>query len=70
MNFCFYSAVGYVGQNAEPIPEDNKGQQMLRTMGWIPGTGLGRTESGITNPVLAYVRPKRKGLICEADHNS
>lgn len=61
---------GYVGQNAAPIPEDNKGQQMLRNMGWTPGMGLGPSESGITTPIMSYVRPKRKGLGCEAGHNS
>jgi len=45
-----------------PIPEANLGHQMLRTMGWNPGQGLGKESSGITNPIKAVKRPKHLGF--------
>lgn len=51
-----------VGVEADPIPSSNIGNQMLRVMGWTPGTGLGADRSGIQDPVKAYLRPKGLGL--------
>lgn len=49
-------------ENATPIPETNVGNQMLRSMGWIPGTGLGRDGTGIIKPISANKRPRNQGL--------
>jgi len=46
----------------DPIPPSNIGNQMLRIMGWTPGTGLGTDRNGIKDPVRAYLRPKGLGL--------
>ncbi|XP_067011471.2 G patch domain-containing protein 2 isoform X3 [Anabrus simplex] len=51
-----------VGASAGPIPETNVGNQMLRNMGWEPGTGLGLQKQGIQEPVTAAQRPKLQGL--------
>lgn len=56
---CSYSTVG---GKAQPIPPSNIGNQMLRVMGWTPGTGLGTERNGIKEPVCAYKRPKGLGL--------
>lgn len=51
---------GPVGQfssaPASAIPETNIGNQMLRSMGWVPGTGLGPDKTGIVNPISATLR--------------
>lgn len=31
-------------------------------MGWDPGSGLGPNGSGITTPVIAFKRPRKRGL--------
>ena len=54
--------VGFVGDEASPIPESNIGNKMLQNMGWKPGSGLGATGGGMTTPVLAYRRLRRAGL--------
>lgn len=51
-----------VGSSAPPIPESNVGNQMLRGMGWEPGTGLGAHSNGIQEPIITPVRPKYVGL--------
>lgn len=51
-----------VGAEANPIPSSNIGNQMLRGMGWTPGTGLGTDRNGIKDPVCAFMRPKGLGL--------
>ncbi|XP_033639775.1 G patch domain-containing protein 2-like [Asterias rubens] len=53
---------GQVDRSAVPIPETNRGNQMLQNMGWVPGTGLGADRDGIQEPIKAYIRPKNKGL--------
>ncbi|MBN3285390.1 GPTC2 protein, partial [Polyodon spathula] len=53
---------GFVGENAQPIPENNIGNRMLQCMGWSPGMGLGRDGTGISEPVRALQRPKGAGL--------
>jgi len=52
----------FTTENATPIPETNVGNQMLRSMGWIPGTGLGRDGDGMVKPISAHRRPKKYGL--------
>ncbi|VDN82607.1 unnamed protein product [Brugia pahangi] len=44
------------------LNESNRGFNMLQRMGWKQGTGLGRKEDGITEPVISEVRPNRAGL--------
>ncbi|XP_068922127.1 G patch domain-containing protein 2 isoform X6 [Petaurus breviceps papuanus] len=56
------TATGLVGENAQPIPETNIGNRMLQTMGWTPGTGLGRDGKGMSEPIQAMQRPKGLGL--------
>ncbi|XP_037751647.1 G patch domain-containing protein 2 isoform X2 [Chelonia mydas] len=53
---------GFVGENAQPIPENNIGNRMLQSMGWTPGTGLGPDGKGMSEPVRAIQRPKGLGL--------
>ncbi|XP_070181736.1 G patch domain-containing protein 2-like isoform X2 [Littorina saxatilis] len=53
---------GFVGVNASPIPDTNIGNQMLQSMGWTPGSGLGAEGDGRKDPVVAYRRRGRKGL--------
>lgn len=55
-------SLGPVGHLASAIPETNIGNQMLRSMGWVPGTGLGPDKSGIVNPIRATLRPRKLGL--------
>ena len=65
METTFITAVvstATVGGEADPIPPSNIGNQMLRVMGWTPGTGLGTERNGIKDPVRAYLRPKGLGL--------
>ena len=54
--------VGVVGGKAPPLDNSNLGNQMLRGMGWVPGTGLGPQGGGIQDPLTTYIRPKRLGL--------
>ncbi|XP_028613681.1 G patch domain-containing protein 2 isoform X3 [Grammomys surdaster] len=56
------TAAGIVGENAQPILESNIGNRMLQSMGWTPGSGLGRDGRGISEPVQAIQRPKGLGL--------
>ncbi|XP_046364324.2 G patch domain-containing protein 2-like [Haliotis rufescens] len=58
---------GYVGENAEPIPDNNIGNLMLQSMGWNPGSGLGPNSDGIQDPIHAYLHPGRKGLGYESN---
>lgn len=51
-----------VGGDAPPIGEGNVGNQLLQGMGWKPGSGLGRQENGIQDPLFAELRPKTAGL--------
>lgn len=60
--FCRLVISGLVGENAQPILENNIGNRMLQNMGWTPGSGLGRDGKGIAEPVQAMQRPKGLGL--------
>ncbi|KAL4664831.1 hypothetical protein H8959_020021 [Pygathrix nigripes] len=56
------TTTGFVGENAQPILENNIGNRMLQNMGWMPGSGLGRDGKGISEPIQAMQRPKGLGL--------
>ncbi|XP_037352448.1 G patch domain-containing protein 2 isoform X2 [Talpa occidentalis] len=56
------TTAGFVGENAQPILENNIGNRMLQNMGWTPGSGLGRDGKGIAEPIQALQRPKGLGL--------
>ena len=45
-----------------PIPDSNVGSQMLRSMGWKPGQGLGKDSTGLMVPVKAVKRPRNRGF--------
>ncbi|KAF9083311.1 lariat debranching enzyme [Mortierella sp. AD031] len=51
-----------VGGTASEISTENVGHRMLAKMGWSPGIGLGASGDGITKPIEAVVRAKRRGL--------
>ncbi|KFO25410.1 G patch domain-containing protein 2 [Fukomys damarensis] len=57
------TATGFVGENAQPILENNIGNRMLQNMGWTPGSGLGRSGKGIAEPIQAMQRPKGHSLL-------
>ncbi|XP_058286631.1 G patch domain-containing protein 2 isoform X4 [Hylobates moloch] len=57
-----FHKAGFVGENAQPILENNIGNRMLQNMGWTPGSGLGRDGKGISEPIQAMQRPKGLGL--------
>lgn len=59
---CVSLISGFVGENTQPIPENNIGNRMLQSMGWTPGTGLGPDGKGIPEPIRAIQRPKGLGL--------
>lgn len=44
------------------ISSDNKGFEMLMKMGYNPGKGLGKTETGISEPIGVDVKNNRHGL--------
>jgi hypothetical protein len=45
------------------LDESNKGNRMLRSMGWTPGTSLGASSTtGITEPIRPRAQVSRKGL--------
>uniref|UniRef100_A0A8C6QFJ0 G patch domain containing 2 n=1 Tax=Nannospalax galili TaxID=1026970 RepID=A0A8C6QFJ0_NANGA len=56
------TTTGIVGEDAQPIMENNIGNRMLQNMGWTPGSGLGRDGKGISEPIQAIQRPKGLGL--------
>ncbi|KAG0057630.1 hypothetical protein BGZ83_007003 [Gryganskiella cystojenkinii] len=51
-----------VGAEASEISHENLGHRMLSKMGWSPGVGLGASGEGITQPIEAVMRAKRRGL--------
>ncbi|ORX46472.1 hypothetical protein DM01DRAFT_1339477 [Hesseltinella vesiculosa] len=51
-----------VGSSAAPIDNSNLGHRMLAALGWSEGQGLGSQNEGITAPIEAVIRDKRRGL--------
>uniref|UniRef100_A0A060TCI9 ARAD1B16808p n=1 Tax=Blastobotrys adeninivorans TaxID=409370 RepID=A0A060TCI9_BLAAD len=51
-----------VGHAAQEIESDNIGRQLLEKMGWKRGMGLGTTNIGPTEPVVAVVKRSKVGL--------
>ncbi|XP_075226364.1 G patch domain-containing protein 11 [Lycorma delicatula] len=46
----------------QPISSDNKGFAMLQKLGYKPGTGLGKSNAGRTEPVPLNFKTDRQGL--------
>jgi hypothetical protein len=53
-----------VGEYAPPIGEDNFGNKLMRSMGWLGG-GLGINGQGIEKPIETIIKKDRKGLGCQ-----
>lgn len=51
-----------VGGNARRIGEENVGHQLLASMGWTSGSGLGSLAHGMAEPLTATVKVSRGGL--------
>ena len=47
---------------SEPISTQNVGFKLMAKMGWQEGTGLGKSQTGIVEPITATVRIDRAGL--------
>lgn len=45
-----------------PLNSDNRGFNMLKKMGFTPGQSLGKSQSGISEPLPFSIKPNRKGL--------
>lgn len=52
----------YEQPTKDGIGETNIGNKMLQKMGWKTGSGLGKTNSGITAPIVAEQRTMGAGL--------
>ncbi|KAJ2856129.1 hypothetical protein J3B02_001777 [Coemansia erecta] len=48
--------------SSAPIAKDNQGFSMLQKMGWVPGSGLGSGNGGITAPIEVRSNSTRSGL--------
>ncbi|CAH0381309.1 unnamed protein product [Bemisia tabaci] len=46
----------------KPIDSTNKGYALLQKMGYKPGTGIGKNETGRTEPIGISIKNDRKGL--------
>lgn len=51
-----------VGEGAQPIGTGSVGHQLLQSLGWVPGTGLGPSGNGIRDPIHAVMRRSKQGL--------
>jgi Fe2+ transport system protein FeoA len=51
-----------VGGHVEPINMKNRGNVMLRKLGWSPGSGLGVTSNGMLTPIEVKIRQRRLGI--------
>ena len=47
---------------AAPLPPENKGFQLLARMGYEPGSSIGKTTIGVTEPVAVEFKPNRLGI--------
>jgi len=50
------------GDSIAPLTSANKGHQLLKRLGWNEGSGLGRRETGIIEPIVASARTIRGGI--------
>ena len=41
--------------------------KMMAKMGWTEGRGLGRSQQGMTTPLMAQKKDSRSGVIINAD---
>lgn len=44
-----------------PLPEDNKGNLLLKKLGW-EGGGLGQEGNGIVEPIGIHIKRDNKGI--------
>jgi hypothetical protein len=51
-----------VGGSAKPLGSENKGRAMMEKMGWSKGTGLGKENGGILEPITHIVKNTKAGL--------
>lgn len=51
---------------SKPLPEDNKGNILLKKMGW-EGGALGQDGSGIMEPVEIHIKRDNKGIGANSD---
>lgn len=51
-----------VGADAAPLAAESMGSRLLLAMGWAPGSGIGRNNDGIAEPIQAVFRSSKKGL--------
>lgn len=47
---------------SKPLTEENKGYKMMQKMGFKDGTGLGKTQSGIKEPISINVKRSNSGV--------
>lgn len=47
---------------SKPLSEENKGYKMMQKMGFKDGTGLGKTQSGIKEPIPINVKRSHSGV--------
>ena len=50
------------GATSRKIEQSNVGHRMLVNMGWEPGTGLGFSRAGISEPVFLTSQTDKKGF--------
>lgn len=51
-----------VGEAAKPLGAENRGRAMMERMGWSNGTGLGKQNGGILEPITHVVKTSKAGL--------
>jgi len=56
------ASVPYEQPTKDGLGGDNKGNQMLKSMGWKQGNGLGKTQSGRVDPIEVQQRSRGAGL--------
>ena len=40
---------------------------LLLKMGWTPGTGLGKNNEGVVDPIMLDIKTDKKGLVAESE---
>ena len=56
------SCLGFAEHRVIWIDAAGIGSRLLERMGWKPGTGLGRAEQGVVEPLVPGCRPNKLGL--------